>query len=292
MLKKTADLRTLLWMIMGTGLFFFLWNAESFNWVLYVVYLYFAIVFSVFAHNHNHVPTWKNKYLNQLHSCWITIFYGFPIFGWIPTHNKNHHRHNNKEPDYTKTYMVSEKNNLWTISIYPTLSAMAQQNAIIKHYFDTYRKNKEKFFFYNLQIVSLVAWVATAFFLDWQKALIYVIIPQQVSINIVLVFNYIQHVHADEESDYNHSRNVVGWPLNFLLFNNGFHTIHHLKPSLHWSETPAAHKEIEHLIEPHLNEKYLFWYLLRVYILGMFIPSMRTNSMRLARKEKEMTNTL
>ncbi|MEQ6121742.1 fatty acid desaturase [Reichenbachiella sp. MALMAid0571] len=291
MLRKKADLKTLLWMIASTALFFFLWNSNEFIWWLYIPYLYFAVCFSVFAHNHNHLSLWKNKYLNQFHSCWITVFYGFPTFAWIPTHNTNHHRHNNKEPDYTKTYMVSEKNNLWTLLIYPTLSGMAQQKAVFNYYKEQYGKNWEKFTFYTLQIVCLVSWIAVAFIIDWQKALIYVFIPQQVSLNVVLVFNYIQHVHADEESKYNHSRNIVGWPLNFFLFNNGYHTIHHMQSGLHWSETPAAHKKIEHLIDDNLKEKYMFWYLFRVYILGLFIPSLRTDSMRLARQEREFESS-
>ena len=124
----------------------------------------------------------------------------------------------------------------------------------------------------------------TAFILDWQKALIYVIIPQQVSLNTVLVFNYLQHVHADEESEFNHSRNIVGWPLNFFLFNNGLHTIHHMHPGLHWSKTPEAHKEIAHNIREDLKENSILWFVFRVYILGVFIPTFRTNSLRLARK--------
>ena len=183
--------------------------------------------------------------------------------------------------------MVSEKNNLWTLLIYPTLSGAIQQKSIVRFYKKQYSKNKEQFFYYTLQIVSLVAWVVTAFVLDWQKALIYVVIPQQVSLNTVLIFNYLQHVHADEESEYDHSRNIVGWPLNFFLFNNGLHTIHHMKPGLHWSKTPEAHQKIEHLIRPDLNEKYALWFVFRVYILGLFIPRFRTHSLRLARKQSE-----
>ena len=290
MLHKIADLKTLLWMTASTALFFYLWNLPEFNWMLYVVHIYFAIVFSVLAHNHNHLPVWKSNFLNQIHSCWITIFYGFPIFAWIPTHNKNHHRHNNKEPDYTKTYMVSEDNNLWTLLIYPTLSGKAQMPPVISYYTSLYSKNKEKFAYCTLQIVSLLVWTIGAFILDWQKALIYVFIPQQVSLNVVLVFNYIQHVHANEESEYNHSRNIVGKPLNFFLFNNGFHTIHHMNTSLHWSETPAAHKEIEHHIDPVLNEPSMLWYLFRVYIVGLFYKGVRTHSMRLDRIAAEQKN--
>jgi hypothetical protein len=60
----------------------------------------------------------------------------------------------------------------------------------------------------------------------------------QVSLFAVLIFNYVQHVHADEESRYNHSRNFTGL-LNAMLFNNGYHTIHHEHPGVHWNETPG-----------------------------------------------------
>ena len=286
MLKYKADIKTLLWMTLSTILFFYLWNSDHFTWGLYILYLYFAVCFSVFAHNHNHLPVWNNKYLNHLHNYWITIFYGFPAFAWIPTHNRNHHRYNNTELDHSKTYAVSEKNNLWTLLIYPTLSGMAQQKAVWKFYGEQIKINKSLFVNYTIQILVLVTWVSVGFILDWQKAILYILIPQQVSINVVLIFNYVQHVHADEESQYNHSRNIQGWMLNFFLFNNGLHTIHHMKPNLHWSETPAAQKEIEHLIDPTLKETSFFWYLVRVYILGIFIPSLRTSSMRLERMAK------
>ncbi len=136
-----------------------------------------------------------------------------------------------------------------------------------------------------IQIVSLITWLGVAFVLDWRKALLFVVLPQQVSLNTVLVFNYIQHVHADEEDDWNHSRNVTGWMMNFLYFNNGLHTVHHLKPGLHWSLAPAAHREIESKIDPALNEPSFLWYLLRAYVLSLFIPSFRTDSLRARRRQ-------
>jgi len=132
----------------------------------------------------------------------------------------------------------------------------------------------------------LLLWVAAALILDWEKALLFVIIPQQVSLFSVLIFNYVQHVHANEESEWNHSRNFTGF-LNFLLFNNGYHTIHHHKAGLHWSKVPEAHKEIEKNIDPDLLEKSFWWYIFRSYILSLFIPKFRTISMRLERKKKE-----
>ena len=289
MLRHIADLKILLWMVASTTLFFFLWNSIEFYWPLYIVYLYFSICFSIFAHNHNHLGVWKSNILNHIHNYWLTIFNGYPAFAWIATHNRNHHRYNNSELDSSKTYVLSEKNNLFTLSVYPFLSSIAQQKVIIDYYLEQYGKNWGLFISYTIQVLIFVLWVIGAFILDWQKALLYVVLPQQVSLAVVVIFNYIQHVHADEKSKYNHSRNIVGKPLNFLLFNNGLHTIHHIQPNLHWSKLPAAHKKIEHHIDPFLKEEYLFWYLIRVYILGLFIPKFRTNSMRLARKKNELS---
>jgi beta-carotene hydroxylase len=94
------------------------------------------------------------------------------------------------------------------------------------------------------------------------------------------VFNYLQHVHADEEDSWNHARNFTGRLLNFLLFNNGYHTIHHHKPGLHWSATPAAHRAITPHIHPALNERSLVWYLVRTYFLGVVIRPVRRESLR------------
>jgi len=40
--------------------------------------------------------------------------------------------------------------------------------------------------------------------------------------------------------------------LNALLFNNGYHTVHHFKPGVHWSQLPALHKQYAHHIDPSL----------------------------------------
>jgi len=229
-------------------------------------------------------------------------FYGFPIFAWIPTHNKNHHRLNNKEGDYTITYRFSEKNNFLTLITYPTISGYYQQKAISLYLKDLYKNNRKKFVMCILQYVVLAVWIIVWLLIDWQKALLFVIIPQQVSLFSVLIFNYVQHVHANEESEWNHSRNFTGneeseWnhsrnftgKLNFLLFNNGLHTIHHEKAGVHWSLIPEEHKKIAHHIDDSLKEKSFWGYIFRVYFLGLFIKKYRTNSMRLDRIESSKT---
>ena len=96
MLKYKADLKTLVYFFITTTMFVLQWH-YGFNWIAYIVYLHFAIAVAVITHNHNHVNIWTKKWLNILTDWWLTAFYGFPIFAWIPTHNRNHHRYNNRE---------------------------------------------------------------------------------------------------------------------------------------------------------------------------------------------------
>lgn len=289
MLRYKADIKTLIYMGITTALFILQWAVIGFNPIIFVIYLFFSVAVAVITHNHNHLPIWRSKFLNTLTDNWLTVFYGFPIFAWIPTHNKNHHRLNNKEGDYTITYRFSEKNNLVTLLSYPTISGIYQQKAIREYLKEQYKTNRKNFFLCIMQYVVLAAWIVTFLLIDWQKALLFVIIPQQVSLFSVLIFNYVQHVHANEESEYNHSRNFIGG-LNFMLFNNGYHTVHHDKAGVHWSKVPEEHAKVEHLIDDSLKERSFWWYIFRAYFLSLFVPKYKTDSMRLERlKDQAVT---
>jgi beta-carotene hydroxylase len=286
MLRYKADIKSIIYMIITTALLILQWTVIGVNAFSYTFYLFLSVSVAVMTHNHNHVPMWKPKVLNTLTDWWLTVFYGFPVFAWIPTHNKNHHRLNNRIGDYTITYRFSEKNNLLTLLTYPTISGFYQQKAIREYLKEQWHRNREKFYLCIAQYLILVSWIAAAVLLDWRKALMFVIIPQQASLFSVLIFNYVQHVHANEESEMNHSRNFTGF-LNVMLFNNGYHTIHHMKAGLHWSQVPAEHKKIEPLIDKSLNERSFWWYIFRAYFLGLPIRQFRTLSMRLERIKNE-----
>lgn len=282
MLRYAADVRTLFYMVITSGLFLAQWLTDTWSPLMWFPYLFLSVAVTVIAHNHNHLPIWRNNTLNILTDYWLTLFYGFPAFAWIPTHNLNHHVLNNKLGDYTITYRVSEQNTWWTVLIYPSVSSWFQQKPIRDYLIKLQNTDKRKFVLSLFQYVALAIWIVGGLLIDWQKAILYIIIPQQVGLFAVLVFNYVQHVHADEESRYNHSRNFTGF-LNYLLFNNGYHTIHHEKAGVHWSKTPELHKQIESHIDSSLNERSFWWYIIRVYVLGIFFRSFRTDSMRLKR---------
>jgi beta-carotene hydroxylase len=285
-LRYKADIKALIYMFITSALFIVQWTLIGFHPASYIIYLFMSISVAVMVHNHNHLPIWRSNTPNTLTDLWLTVFYGFPVFAWIPTHNKNHHKLNNRIGDYTITYRVSEKNNLLTLLSYPTISGFYQQKAIRDYLKDQFKNNRKRFYLCISQYLALFIWIGIAFFINWEKALLFVIIPQQVALFSVLIFNYVQHVHANEESEFNHSRNFTGG-LNFFLFNNGLHTAHHDKAGLHWSKVPEEHKKIEKNIDPVLLERSFWWYIFRSYVLGLFSKRFKTDSMRLQRIEQE-----
>ncbi len=276
-------------MAVTTALLVVQWNLAGVQPILYLWSLFMAVSVAIIAHNHNHVPIWRTRFLNILTDYWLTLFYGFPAFGWIPTHNKNHHHLNNKAGDYTITYRVSEKNNIFTLLSYPSISSYFQQAPIAAYLKTLWRCDRRKFYLAASQYVVLGLYYAIALLLSWKKALLFILIPHQVSLFSVLIFNYVQHVHTDEESAYNHARNFTGL-INLMLFNNGYHTIHHKSPGIHWSETPLAQREIHQLIDPSLNERSFCWYMLRVYLLAPFHAGFGTVSKRLERIQARTAN--
>jgi fatty acid desaturase len=276
-------------MAITTALLILQWNLSAIQPLLYLWFLFMAVSVAIIAHNHNHVPIWRPRFLNILTDYWLTLFYGFPAFGWIPTHNKNHHHLNNKQGDYTITWRLSEKNNIFTLLSYPSISSYFQQKPIAVYLKTLWRSDRRRFYLAASQYLVLGIYYVAALLLNWKKAVLFILIPHQVSLFSVLVFNYVQHVHTDEESEYSHSRNFTGL-INQALFNNGYHTVHHKSPGIHWSKTPEAQKEILPLIDPSLNERSFWWYIARVYLIAPLYPRFGSVSLRQERIRLQRIN--
>jgi fatty acid desaturase len=112
--------------------------------------------------------------------------------------------------------------------------------------------------------------MAVLFIVDWRKALLFFFIPQQVALFSIQVVNYLQHIETDAFSEWNHSRNFVSRTLNVLLFNNGYHTVHHLKPGVHWSDLPRLHAEHSDKIHPSLLQPSWLGYVGHTYFVRPF----------------------
>jgi fatty acid desaturase len=121
----------------------------------------------------------------------------------------------------------------------------------------------------QLLIESIAVWSVkiAATLLDWRSALMFVWIPHLWANWGIVSINFIQHDGCDEAHPVNHSRTFIGPLINWLTFNNGYHTIHHMEPGLHWSLLPAEHvKRVKPGLHPGLEQRSMPVYLFRSFI--------------------------
>jgi fatty acid desaturase len=203
------------------------------------------------------------------------MFYGSSAIGWVPTHNQNHHKYNNTDGDLSISPRYFKGDHLLSVLVYPTIAGLTQAPAIVTYVKQARCTNPRLFWEAIAEYAVRWSLLGVAVFLNWKKAIVLLIIPQQFSLFTIQAFNYFQHIGCDPDSEWNHSRNIVGFWTNALLFNNGIHTVHHFKPGVHWSELPALHAEHKHKIDPSLLEPAILPFIFRRYVLSIVVPSFR-----------------
>ena len=270
MLRYRIDRRTLLYLAFTTALTLVNWKTGKVHPVLYPATLFMFFTTAVISHNHNHLGMWRSKALNLLTSYWIAIFYGHPAIAWVPTHNQVHHKLNNRPGDSSRSPKWFEGNHLAALLVYPMLTNLAQTKDINAFLKDLWRRDRAAFFSAASEYAVFFGGMAGLLILDWRKALLFFFIPQQFALFSIQVVNYLQHIETDAYSDWNHSRNFVSKTLNLLLFNNGYHTVHRLKPGLHWSELPRFHAQHAGKIHPSLLQESWMRYVGHTYFIRPF----------------------
>jgi len=284
--RFAADYRTLVWtFVLTPGLVALQFARPALVPYLWWLSAYFALACGVIAHNHNHCPTFKGKRANQLFANWISVFYGYPTFAWIPTHNLNHHKLVNRAGDATITWRYTNRHNVLVAASYFFVSSYFQGEPILAFIGKAKASNPALYGRIIRQYLfwggSHVALCATAVLLHGFRTGLYVyglvcFVPAFFALWTIMLFNYEQHVHADPWSKHNHSRSFYGRGVNFLLFNNGLHAVHHENPGMHWSKLREAHEQLASKIDPQLMHWSMWFYFFRQYFLAMFIPSLGT----------------
>lgn len=282
MLRYRADLRTIFFVALYFALTAVLWvvlpadlwgDRGAIRWEL-AVPLFIAVCVTSFmgavsTHNAVHSPIFKKRGLNKLWQVILTLTYGHPVSSYVPGHNLSHHKHTQSRRDVMRTTKLRFRHNLFNVLFF-FLRCVPSIMKADTSYSKAMRTRHPKWF-RQLVMEGVALWTITGvlLLLDWQKTLALWIVPHLYAQWGIVTMNVLQHDGCDVESEYNHSRNFTGKLVNWWTFNNGFHTIHHEMPGLHWSLTPQAHAEkIAPHIHPNLDQKSLLAYIWRAFILG------------------------
>lgn len=270
MLRYRADVKTLLFVAIYFALVAVQWvYAPRALWLaipLLVLTCWFSFFGAVATHNTVHCPVFKSRGMNRLFQVVLTLTYGHPVSAYVPGHNLSHHKHTQSRRDVMRTSKVRYRWHLLNGLLFMPTVGKDIFGADMRYFKAMYRRNRPWFRQMILEAAVFLGATAALVALDWKKFLLYVLIPHQYAAWGIITMNLLQHDGCDEASEYNHSRNFVGKLVNWWTYNNGYHTIHHLEPGLHWSLLPAEHaKRIAPFIHPNLDQPSLPAYLLRTF---------------------------
>jgi fatty acid desaturase len=284
--RHTSDYRTLFWALVLfplTPALAYAWPA-ALPWLLPLA-LYSSYCSGVLTHNHTHVPVFTRRAVNDAFSLWLSVFYGCPIAFWIPTHLENHHRYLEGPEDVTRTTRRSFQHDVWQALVYSAACANWQRPLIASYVRRAYARRGRHWAQLWTQSTALAlahgGMLALALGLHGAATglMVYGLafgLPALLAPTFMLFTNYIQHVHCDPASEDNHSRNFVSRFANWFVFENGYHTVHHDRPSVHWSRYPELHGSRAPRIHPSLNEHSVLTFCLKNYVLGPLRPRHRS----------------
>jgi len=285
-LRFRADRRTLLWAFVFFPVVAFApYVAPGTTGWLLPASLYLGFCAGVLAHNQNHCPTFEGRTMNALYAAWLSVFYGFPTFAWIPSHNFNHHKFVNRAGDATITWRYS-KRNTWLVASTQFLVSAYWQKPLTDDFIrraratspGLYRRIVGETLSVGFAHAALLALAVVLY--GWRRGVVVYACGFGASAAMglwgMMFINYVQHVHCDPWSAHDHSRNFVGPIGNWLVFQSGLHAAHHEQPGAHWSQLPDLFERIASDIHPELRQPSVFGFCLRAYVLGAFWPRFRT----------------
>ena len=242
-LRHRADWRTLGFVVVTLFLLGGAWSGWLRNAAVVMASCFFAFVCCIIAHNHMHRPVFHGRFWNGLFQIVLMFGAGQPPTGIITAHNERHHVQPDSEQDFVRTSLVRSRWNVVNLLTFPFVSIAAmireKPNDLARWKLSRphlYRQALlERSVFYAVLTALLVS--------DWRATLIFLVVPWLCAQLALVGVNLLQHQDCDTESEYDHSRNVTGALINWFLLNNGYHTAHHLRPSLHWSRLPDFHRQ-------------------------------------------------
>jgi fatty acid desaturase len=228
---------------------------------------------AVVIHNHLHRGIFHSHRLNLLWRGVLSFGALYPASANVPSHNLVHHHFGDDgQPDWADPQHVRFRWNLLNLIHFPNIAGPNTFAGVAKWAATTRQASFGRQ--YLAETIFAFGLTGALLLYDFWPALCFVVLPQFYGARCILRINLIQHDGTDTSSEWNHSRNFVGRFFNWIMCNNGYHTIHHNRAGLHWSELAEAHRrEVAPRIDPSLDEPSMLGYLLRRYALTLWRPA-------------------
>jgi fatty acid desaturase len=234
----------------------------------------FSFLNAIVIHNHLHQGIFRSRGLNFAWRLLLSFGSLYPASANVPSHNLVHHHFDDEgQPDWAASDKVAFRWNLLNLLHFPNVAGPDTFDGVRR--WAALHGRREFVRQYRAELGFAFGVTGLLAVHDFWTTLFFILVPQLWGARGILRINLIQHDGCDTASAWNHSRNFVGRALNWMMCNNGYHTIHHNRAGMHWSSLDAAHaREVVPRIDPSLDEPSMALYLLRTYLLNLHRPVM------------------
>ncbi len=270
LLRYAADRRSLALLFTHFALIAaaFVWAPRGWQAAVAVALIsYSSFMELISAHNAMHAPVFYRRGFNRAWQMMLSLTFCYPASAFVPVHNLSHHMHLQTPKDVLRTTEVRHRSNLLNL-LHHILQSAAHIHILNAVYVARVRATRRVWFVQVRNEIITVALVAGAL-IAWSPLgfLEFVFAPALIGQFMIFGLGYLQHDGCDPESEYNHSRNFLGPLFNWLIFENGYHTTHHLQAGLHWSLAKEAHARlVAPHIHPALDQRSILLYMWRSYL--------------------------
>ena len=190
-------------------------------------------------HMHTHRPLFVSRAMNRLTDMLCCLPGGYTGALMREVHVLNHHRFNDGPGDVTST--DGRERGLRAVWYWMSYSAIIQIFTLRKIFAtgpSTDRRRRRHRYLVDAALYVVVVGTL-AYFAGTTRFLMFYVLPFAVTQLNSGYFAWLTHAPARVfDDDPSKSINTVGNWLNFWIFNQGYHSVHHRYPGIHWSQIP------------------------------------------------------
>lgn len=226
--------------------------------IISAFYWLFIARHNYILHNHVHSGMSRNKRFNRLLDYLLGFTTGMTAGNWRMTHVHGHHaaHHSKKLPNrwfpYDEVNQETLKAYSWTNAFWFSLKTLPTQ--LFGYFFEAFRRSslagkkttaRARYYRYIfLESLVLYSIALLLLFLSPFLTLLFLIIPYLLTHFFSRYTDYMFHVGAKVDINYQYCFNCTNQYYNKECYNVGYHVAHHDAPKLHWSKLPEYYDKM------------------------------------------------
>ncbi len=234
-------------------------------WVLTTYFLLMIVPkgsICAWNHHHQHTLTFKSTFLNRFMELSYALHTGVTTNLWLLHHVLGHHHHYLDQTIDESRWKRADGTPMGLVEYTFRVAITSYYRGYLVG--KKYPRQLRTHLIYTALTLAIV--VALTLYQPMQSMFLF-LVPMILGMLITAWATYDHHAGLDETVDhFKASYNNTNRTFNWMTGNLGYHTAHHFKQGMHWSELPGLHEQIKDRIPPDL---YIvpFWEQFRRYIL-------------------------